>query len=483
MTDSDPDSSSFFRVAVIGGGLSGLATAHRIGEISQRQNRPCELTLFEAGPQLGGVMGTQRVGDYLVETGADMFITNQPWAVDLCKRLGLEDRLIPTDETYRGSQVLHHSKPVPVPEGFMLLAPAQIWPVLTSSIFSLRGKLRMGLEYVIPRRQCGGDESLASFVKRRFGKEALGRLIQPLVGGIYTADPEQLSLQATLPRFLEMEQTYRSLIRASRKQVTQHSESETSGSGARYGLFVTLKEGISELLDALGRKVEQMGTVRLDTPVMKLSRREKPDNGWDVTLKDGSTESFDAVVLALRSHQAADLLKGAENELAGFLRKIPYASTAVVISGHQLADIQNPLSAFGLVIPMIENRKILAVSYASRKFPGRAPQGHVILRTFVGGAMQPELFDLSDDEIYKLVREELHDILGITGEPDFQMIARYEKAMPQYHVGHLQRVEHIEQRVSRLPGLALAGNAYRGVGIPDCIHSGEQAAERVCAMD
>ncbi|MCH7687555.1 MAG: protoporphyrinogen oxidase, partial [Planctomycetes bacterium] len=294
MTDSKPAASSSFRVAVIGGGLSGLAAAHRIGELCREQNRLCELTLFEAGSQLGGVMGTKRVGDYLVETGADMFITNQPWAVDLCKRLGLEDRLIPTDETYRGSQVLHHGKPVPVPEGFMLLAPARIWPVLTSPIFSLRGKLRMGLEYVIPRRRNGGDESLASFVRRRFGKEALDRLIQPLVGGIYTADPEQLSLQATMPRFLEMEQTYRSLIRASRKQVAQQSESETSGSGARYGLFVTLKEGISELLDALSRQVERMGTVRLDTPVMKLSGREKPDNGWHVQWKDGVTESFDA---------------------------------------------------------------------------------------------------------------------------------------------------------------------------------------------
>ena len=216
---------------------------------------------------------------------------------------------------------------------------------------------------------------------------------------------------------------------------------------------------------------------------MKLSEREKPDNGWDVTLKDGGTESFDAVVLALRSHQAADLLVGAENELAGLLRQIPYASTAIVISGHKLTDIQNPLSAFGLVIPMIENRKILAVSYSSRKFPGRAPQGHVILRTFVGGAMQPELFDLSDDKIINLVHEELQEILGISGEPDFQMMARYEKAMPQYHVGHLERVKQIEQRISRLPGLELAGNAYRGVGIPDCIHSGEQAAQRVCAMD
>jgi len=480
MSLSTPDASHPFRVAVIGGGLSGLAAAHRIGELCKKKKRPFELTLFEASPQHGGVIETKRIGDYLVETGADMFITNQPWGIDLCRRLGIEDRLIPTDKTFRGSLVLSNGKPVPIPKGFLLLAPAKIGPVLRSPIFSWRGKLRMGLEYVVPRRHAQTDESLASFVRRRFGKEALDRLIQPLVGGIYTSDPEKLSLKATMPRFLEMEQTYRSLIRASKKAEFQQSSSETTGSGARYELFVAPREGVSELLDRLKQRVEEWGTIRFETPVSKISRLEGTHVGWEIHLKNGSTESFAALVVALRSFQVADLIETTDTDLAELLRQIEYASTAIVVSGHKLADIRDPLKAFGLVIPAIENRKILAVSYSSRKFPGRAPEGCVILRTFVGGAMQPELCDLSDDEITKLVREELEDILGVTGEPDFQIIARYEKAMPQYHVGHLEKVERIEQRVSLLPGLELAGNAYRGVGIPDCIHYAEQAAERVC---
>ncbi len=244
-----------WRVAVVGGGLSGLAAAHRLGELSRAQNLPIEISVFEASPRIGGVMGTERLGDYLIETGADSFITNKPWAVNLCERLGIADRLIPTEETHRGALVLRKGKPVPVPEGFQLLAPAKIWPVLKSPLFSPWGKLRMGLEYFLPRRHAEGDESLAGFVRRRFGREALERLVQPLVGGIYTSDPERLSLKATMPQFLEMERQHRSLIRAARSKAGKNSSRETqaeqSASGARYGLFATPKAGISELLEAL----------------------------------------------------------------------------------------------------------------------------------------------------------------------------------------------------------------------------------------
>ena len=469
------------RVAVIGGGISGLAAAYRCVELADESQQPLQMTMFEAGDRVGGVFGTSHIDDYLVERGADMFITNKPWALDLCRRLGVDDQLIPTDETFRRSLVLRNGRPVPVPEGFMLLSPAKVWPILSSSLFSPWGKLRMGLEYIIPRRADNGDESLASFVRRRFGREALDRLVQPLVGGIYTSDSEKLSLRATMPRFLEMEKTHRSLIRASKRQASKQAAAEQQGSGARYGLFVAPKGGMTVILDELERRVKERAEIRLDTNIRRIDPVET--GGWSLTLDDGSNEQFDRVVIAIRSHQVAELIGGFDNQLAECLRKIPYASSAIVVSGHRLADISNPLDAFGLVIPHAEKRKILAVSYASRKLAGRAPDGHVLLRTFVGGAMQPELLEQSDEEILRMVRDELNDILGVGGDPDFSVVVRYQNAMPQYHVGHLELVEQIESRTETHLGLALAGNAYRGVGIPDCIHSGEQAAERVWAAD
>ncbi len=475
MTES---SSQSFRVAVVGGGLSGLSAAHRLIEKSQESGKTFDLTLFEATPRTGGMIATKRIGDYLVELGADSFITNKPAGVALCRRLGMENELIPTIGQWRKSLVLKDGKPVQVPEGFMLITPAKVWPILKSPIFSWGGKLRMGLERLLPAKKAAvdEDESLASFVRRRFGQQLLDRLVQPLVGGIYTSDPEKLSLRATLPRFLDQEQQFGSLIKASRSQAKQQSKAENSASGARYGLFTAPKNGIQSILDCLREKVETSATIRSDCLIQSIT---KNDNGWSVTIVGGETELFDAVILALPTHRAAELLEGVSPELAEDLSSIEYASSAIVVSGHNLDDITHPLDAFGLVIPEIEKRDIIAVSFSSRKFPGRAPAGKVILRTFVGGAMHPEMMELSDDALKQMVRNELTAMLGVTGEPDFAEVIRYQNAMPQYHVGHLDRVASIESRVAGLLGLELAGNAYRGVGIPDSIASGEAAAERV----
>jgi oxygen-dependent protoporphyrinogen oxidase len=466
-----------WRVAVIGGGLAGLAAAHRLQELSARDKRPLDLILYEAGTRLGGIVETRTIAGYRVETGADSFITNKPWAVDLCRRLGIEDRLIPTDARYRRSLVLRKGRPVPVPEGFQLLAPVDVGAVLRSPIFSWPGKLRMALEYFLPRRSSTGDESLAHFVRRRFGREALERLVQPLVGGIYTSDPEKLSLRATMPRFIEMEREHGSLIRALRRQKGQTDDDPTA-SGARYGLFAAPAGGISELVEALAGKVEKDARVQFETEIKKLVP-EADGRGFVLELPFGSRDSFDAVVLAVPAYRAAPLLASFAPGAAEALVQIEYASTAIVVSGHKLADIRDPLDAFGLVIPAIERRKILAVSFTSRKFPGRAPEGCVQLRTFVGGAMQPELMQLSDDEIKRLVQSDLEEILGVTWKPEFAIVARWMRSMPQYHVGHLDLVATIDRELAGFPRLALAGNAYHGVGIPDSIHSGEQAAERV----
>lgn len=507
------------RVAVIGGGLAGLSAAHRLIELAQERNEAIEVTLFEASSRLGGLVGTEQIGGYLVDTGADSFLTNKPAAVGLCRRLGIEDRLVSTDARYRGALVLREGRPLPIPEGFQLLSPTAVWPVITSPLFSVWGKYRLLSEWFVPSRQrdaqnsthgptaTGGsnkaaiiDESLSDFVLRRFGREALNRLIQPLVGGIYTADPERLSLAATMPRFLEMERDYGSLIRASlskkMKRGNKGTSSDTtageepidSSSGARYGLFAGLKGGMEDLVSALRAKVESACRVRLNCGIFSISAHDtleevsktEGSQRYLLKLSDGTEESFTSVVVAASAVRMAVILESLDSRLSSELRKLEYASSAIVVSGHRLSDVRDPLKAFGLVIPHTEGRRIIAVSFSSRKFPDRAPADHVLLRTFVGGAMQPELYEKTDDQIKQIVREELAEVLGVQGEPDFMRVVRYPSAMPQYVVGHLDRVARIQELTKQHTGIALAGIACNGVGVPDAIASGEGAAEVVC---
>jgi protoporphyrinogen/coproporphyrinogen III oxidase len=469
------------RVAVIGGGISGLAAAHRLIEMAARHGKSVHVELFEAGPRLGGVIHTERIDDCFAELGADSFITNKPAAIDLCSRLGLTERLISTDPAYRQALVLRRGKPVPIPEGFMLMAPSRIWPVLASPIFSPFGKLRMGLEYFIPRRRETTDESVASFVRRRLGAEALDRLVQPLVAGIYTSDPEKLSLSATLPRFIEMECQYGSLIQAARRQrgAQPSSAGMAPESGARYGLFATLRDGMSELVEALARRVESGGRIHRNLGIRKLRPRVPAGSGFVLETSDGQDLLFEGVVIALPAHRTADLLTDIASELSSLLGSIEYASSAIVVTGHRERDVEHRLNASGLVIPAVERRQILSVSFASRKFGGRAPEGQAVFRTFVGGALQPELLKHTDDELVRIVRSELAELLGLRGEPTFVKVARHERSMPQYHVGHSDRVMRIKALMGRHHRLSLAGNAYEGVGVPDCIQSGEDAAERL----
>jgi oxygen-dependent protoporphyrinogen oxidase len=466
------------RVAVIGGGISGLAAAHRIIELAQTTQASVRLGLFEAGSRLGGAIHTERIDKCVAELGADSFITNKPAGIELCRRLQLDERLIGTNPAHRQALVLRRGKPVPIPAGFMLMAPSRAWPVLASPIFSPLGKLRMGWELFVPRRTETGDESVASFVRRRLGSEALARLVQPLVAGIYTSDPEKLSVAATLPRFIEMERKHGSLIRAARSQ-RQESGNGARGSGARYQLFVSLQTGMAELVDALVRRVEAAGTIQRHTPIRTVQQAAEPDGGFTLESTDGQRLKFDVVILAVPAERAAALLDSIDSKLSSALCEIEYASSAIVVTGHQEADIVDPLNGSGLVIPAVEGRKILSVSFASRKFAGRAPAGQQVLRTFVGGALQPELLGRTDDELKHLVLAELREILGVRGTPIFTRVCRHERAMPQYHVGHQDRVARIQTLLAAHPRLALAGNAFDGVGIPDCVQSGERAAECV----
>jgi oxygen-dependent protoporphyrinogen oxidase len=476
------------RIAVIGGGISGLAAAHRLRELDPA----AEVTLFEASGRLGGVLQTERRDGWLIERSADMFTTREPWALDLCRRIGIADELIETDARFRKAYVVRRGSLVPVPEGFTLMSPARIWPIVTTPLLSPLGKLRLAWEYFTPARKDGADESLESFVVRRFGREAFDRLIQPLIGGIYTADPAKLSLAATLPQFLEMERKSGSLIRGMRTQGSgfriQGSAAsggreppEASGgreppeaSGARYGLFVAPREGMQQLVDAVAARLPTQ-SVRLNTPIERIDRA---NDQWHISIR-GDRESFDEMVLATPGAVSSRLMRSVDGELATLVGKVEYAGCSVALLGVRRDQVARLPPCFGFVVPAIEKRKIIAGSFASVKFPGRAPEGKLLIRVFVGGALEPELGRLPYDEIRRIVLTELQELIGLTGEPEFCDIARWLEHMPQYHVGHLDLVRQIEERAAAIPHFALAGNAYRGVGVPFCIHSGEQAAERV----
>ena len=453
------------RIVVIGGGITGLAAAHRVHEI----NPATKVTVLEASGRLGGTIQTEQREGFLLERGPDSFISEKPEALALAKRLGLESRIIQTNESFRRSFIVRNGRLRAVPEGFQLLAPSRMWPFITSDIFSLAGKARMAADLFLPRKSTNGDESLASFVRRRLGEEALARMAQPMVGGIYTADPETLSLRATLPRFLDMEQKHRSLILA---MLRQGRAQKTGTSGARYSLFLSFERGMQVLTDALtGINVDFM----LNTRVQRLNF----DQGWTVVTDKGERLKADAVCLAVPSFIAASLVSDVDTRLADKLRAIKYASTATINFGYRRTAIKHPLNGFGFVVPVVEKRSLIACTFSSVKFAGRAPNDHVLLRAFAGGALQPEIFALDEATMATRVEADLRELLDISEEPLFVEGAKWERSMPQYEVGHLDRVNEIEKLVAEHSGLAVAGNSYRGAGIPDCIRSGEVAAEYI----
>ncbi len=470
------------RIAVVGGGISGLAAAHRLQERAGEVDRPLEIFLLESSTRTGGIIHTHRRDGFLLEGGPDSFISEKPEAIRLAERIGIADRLIETTPEYRRSFIVRGGRLHGVPEGFQLLAPTRFWPFLTSGIFSWRGKARMAMDVVLPRRAgtANGvnDESLAHFVRRRLGREALERMAQPMVGGIYTADPERLSLRATMPRFLEMERTSRSLIRGMWRARRKQSAAEQRGtSGARYSLFLSFDEGMQVLSDKLA-SVLLPGTIRLNAKVDSLGFDHMSES-WRLRLSSGEVLECEAVCLALPADATAHLLRATAAQLSTELDAIPYASTATINLAYRRGDIPHPLDGFGFVVPLIERRKMLACTFSSVKFSGRAPDGYALLRVFVGGALQPEMFALDEEMIVAAVRDDLRALLGIEKPPLFSLVEKWPRSMAQYHLGHLERVARIEQRMRAFPTLKLAGNAYNGAGIPDCIRSGERAADEI----
>ena len=459
------------RIVIVGGGISGLAAANRITETDP----DVQVMLLEADRQLGGVLQTTCKEGYLIERGADMFTIREQWAIDLCRRIGFEDQLIETDERFRRAFIVHRGRLAQLPDGFTLMQPTRLWPFLTTPLLSWRGKLRAGWEFFVPSRVEREDESLANFARRRLGLEAYERIVQPLVGGIYTADPEQLSMRAALPQFLEMERKHGGLIRSALKSRPPTGRE----SGARYGTFRAPRDGMASFVAALAARLPGE-VVQLGRPATAL--QQLPQRRWQLRVgESGKLVECDGLLLAVPAQRAAQLLDSTSPDLAGSLKQIPYAGAAVVALGYRQDQIAHTLDGFGCVAPLCEQRKVLSISFSSIKFAGRAPPGRVLFRVFIGGACQPELLELDDERLQQIAQEEMSALLGAAGRPELCEITRWKQAMPQYHLRHLQRVEAVDKHLATLPNLRLAGNAFDGVGIPLCIRRSEQAADSLLA--
>jgi len=434
------------------------------------------VTIFEASDRFGGLLQTTRRDGFLIDHAADNFIVNEelPWAGDLCQQIGLE--LIQTNSQHSGALILRGRRLHRIPEGLHLLSVTQLIPLLASPLLSWRGKLRVACEPFVPRRRDNVEESLTQFTTRRLGREMFDRIVQALVAGIYTADPDKLSVAAALPQFVAMERKHGSLARAAVAHKKGQGGTTSADRGARYSLFRAPRHGMQTLIDKIVSQLDG-ADLRLNMPVSELEQQAN-DDGWQLKTAGGN-HAFDSVLLATSAPAAAKLLSPVASELADPIAEIEHATTSVVCLGFKRNQIRHPMNAFGCVIPSIEKRRILAVSFSSVKFAHRAPEDHVLLRVFVGGALQAELAELPDDELIQLVREELSDLLGVEGSPSVQQIVRWPKTTPQYYLGHVERLGRIQEQIQRLPHLALAGNAYQGVGIPQCIRSAWNAVDQL----
>jgi oxygen-dependent protoporphyrinogen oxidase len=460
------------RIAIIGGGISGLSAAFYLQQHRLR-GAALEFVLFEGGPRLGGSLLTERADGCLIEAGPDSFLTEKPWAADLCRELGLGGQLIGSNDSERKTYILVNGWLVPIPDGLMFMVPTKILPTVFSPLFSLGAKLRMAREWFHPPRPAGGDETVAALVERHYGPELVDRLADPLLSGVYGGEASGLSVRAVLPRFAEMEAKYGSLGRGMLQARQRMGSSKTP----RPPLFTSLKDGMQQLVDALVARLP-LESLRLGNPVREL-RRE--GNWWSVTAEAGGSERFDSVIVATPAPVTGSLLASAQAQLAAELSGIAYSSSITVTLGYQHAALRLP-PGFGFLVPRSEGKRMLACTFVHNKFPHRAPADRALIRCFLGGARDEEVLAWNDQQIEAAVRKELWDILRLNTQPLFTRVYRWKGAMAQYGVGHLERLHRIEMRCQQLPGLALAGNAYRGIGVPDCIRSGKDAAALVAGV-
>jgi oxygen-dependent protoporphyrinogen oxidase len=466
------------RIAIIGGGISGLSAAYTL-EKKRQSGTPVEYVLFESSPRLGGVLVTDRVDGCVVEAGPDSFLTEKTWAADLCVKIDLGDQLIGSNDSERKTYILAKGKLVVIPDGLTFMVPTKIMPTVFSPLFSVRTKIRMAAEWFHLPRKGAEDETVAEMVERHYGPEMVDLLADPLLSGVYGGEASQLSVRAVLPRFADMESKYGSLGRAllgvrkeARKKVGATTNLPTRP------LFTSLKDGMQQMVNAL--------VARLDAKALKTSASVqsviRQDNGWTVCA-GYQTDHFDAVIVATPTHAAAVVLEAADENLARDLGEIKYTSSVTVTLGYDEKVRRSLPPGFGFLVPRGVRHRMLAATFVHNKFPHRAPENRALIRCFLGGARDEQIMQASENDILQIVRGELRQILGAALNPDplFARVYKWKSAMAQYSVGHLARLQRIEALRQKLPGLALAGNGYNGIGVPDCVRSGAEAAGKILA--
>jgi oxygen-dependent protoporphyrinogen oxidase len=480
------------RVAIIGGGISGLSAAYTI-EQKRRSGAPVEYVLFESSPRLGGVLVTDRVDGCLVEAGPDSFLTEKPWAADLCREIGLGDQLIGSNDSERKTYIVARGKLVAMPDGLMFMVPTKIMPTVFSPLFSWRTKMRMAAEWFHPPRshppnlhpanQAFEDETVAAMVERHYGSEMVDLLADPLLSGVYGGEATQLSVRAVLPRFVDMEAKHGSLGRA--MLAARKKARKQMGGGANVParpLFTSLKEGMQQMVDALVARLDAnaLKTSSSVQSVIPQSTDTDEDDGWTVSAGYQS-DRFDAAIIATPTHAAAAVLQAADKNLSHDLGEIRYSSSVTVTLGYDEKVRRSLPPGFGFLVPRSAGHRMLAATFVHNKFPHRAPDNRAIVRCFLGGARDEQILESSEDEILAIVRGELRQIIALDAEPLFVRVYKWKSAMAQYSVGHLERLQRIESLRQKLPGLALAGNGYSGIGVPDCVRSGAEAASKILA--
>lgn len=459
------------RIVIVGGGIAGLAAAfYAIKNLPDAQ-----ITLIESSDRWGGKITTDRVafddGQFIIEGGPDTFLATKPYATALCKELGIGDRLHGTNPQKKNTYVLSKGRLLPLPDGLAMMIPTNVQAILKSGLVSWFSKARMGFDFVIPAKRVNGDESLGTFVSRRLGREAYENLIEPLMSGIYAGDGDQLSLASTFPYLRDLEIKYGSLARGALQMRKQSNGKAVQGSRSA---FLTPTTGLAEIVEALVESLASKVDLHLATKALRITNSK---SAYQVELENGSTVEADGLILATPAYISGMLLDSIDPAIASALQSINYASTATVSLAYRQDDLPRDLDGYGYVIPRREGRKALACTWTSTKFPHRAPEGYALIRVFVGRAGQD--IPWNENELLDLAKEELKLTLQITSEPLLQRVFMWDKAMPQYNLGHPEILKQIDTALEKHPGLALAGNGYRGIGIPDCIHSGELAVKSI----
>jgi len=469
------------KIIIIGGGIAGLAAAVHLKSGAKAHGKTVDILLLEKNNRIGGKILTDKIDNYLVEGGPDSFLPEKVWSVNLARHLGLDPEMLPSNDQFKGTFIHSRGRLHSLPEGVMLMVPTSFWPMAKSDLITWPGKIRMGMELFVPKRKSRDDESLASFVTRRLGRECLEKIAEPLVAGIHTSNPDNMSVLATFPRFVQMEQKSGSLIRGMISAMKSRPHATLSGPSSKAGspqmtYFMSFKNGMQTLSQACADFIGR-DPIRLNAEVKAVSPKGK---GYAVILENGETFDADHVMMASAAYDSAEMIKEIDAHLAAHMNTIEWSSSATVSIAFKKEDVNVPLKGFGFIVPRIEGRRINAATYSSIKWSYRAPDETIMVRVFVGGGHHEELVhELDDDGMVRMVLEELDTVLGLKANALFSKVYRWYRGMPKYTVGHLDRVALIDRMLATHPGLHLIGCSYKGIGIGDCVHEAQIAAEKI----